>query len=507
MNALRMALVTATCLLPLVSLADVMIITHDHVAISAKSARKNGTQIVYKDAASGAEHAISTNTVDAIIPRVERSRSYDDAYITKVLDRIHSLRTRHGTLLRQINEVRQEWEALQKPAAKLDDQIVSIEQGFRTSQKDTTAYKQAVMSLSMLQYKDVRGTYRERIDGILSTIRKDYVDLNTGTLKALGNASYIGIDDFRKIDALGIELSDASLEAERPALTALRDAIRQRVFTLQTDKARSSFEAAGMTLDAARTSIAMLMQTAEVVAATPEQKSSAAALQTTIREQTIDANAAKAVAAFDAAPSLDTYLATLGVLIPLRAEVAVTDDLKSRADAFMDSLRTKASGALPDYNFSYKGFPLTTNDTACMEANEATISSQAVPKLPVDEQCLILPLEPVPPITSAPQMQPIRLIFNRQQPANREFAVFIVALGRGDDASTARILPKLDMKDGRINMRLPVDLGFLPSGFAPKVDASGVFSVYVYVAARDMLEGMILTPWRPISLACRWPAK
>ena len=252
--------------------ADELIVTRDGRSLAAIGARKDGERIVYNDKDSGDEKQLPASGVDAIVPIVQRGKAYKPEEVQRTVDLLKALKGRHQGLLRQLNEILQAWQALQRATPEFEGQITNLVSVFEASDKMPAIYKKTVLDLSMIKFKDVQGMYTPRIDAACESMRKEFVATNLDRLVKMAAGDKIPAERFVPLKRLAEPLSEAADAGDREKIKALVEKSRLTALDTTCRQAESVFVAAKSSVDAYLKSAGLLFLARREVAATAEQK-------------------------------------------------------------------------------------------------------------------------------------------------------------------------------------------------------------------------------------------
>ncbi|NQT94535.1 MAG: hypothetical protein HQ559_17400 [Lentisphaerae bacterium] len=424
-----------------------LIVTKKGQGVWATTARRVDKRVVYISKDTGEESFFPVTELDGVIPKVRRGKQYKPDEIQKYIDRIKSLRTKHFRLLRQLNPLLQEWESLQKPSPELEGEIDAQAATFKASDKGPTAFEKASLALEMVKYKDLAGKYTEQIDQVAKDMRKECLEVNMPRFARFAQDSpkdRIGV--FVKARLLGGQLT--------------------RIATDGAQKAQIS----KMVADA--------------------------------RKRTFDTNVKMAYSTFMNVKTIDAYLRSAQVLDSLKKEVADTEADKSGLDRQMSSLVELITKKEPTYDFSRDGFPMGREDKAMLRNAGAYTSRVTFDTTSVELECYVLPAASPKRIRfGQPFTVPLRLIFRRAQPKDRELVVVVMLRTQRGMHRHAIPLKNVQIRNGRADVVFREGFTQLEDGFVPvREPRQGGVTYYVYMGyAQGDNE------WQAISRACAWP--
>jgi len=136
-----------------------LILTKDDRTFWAENARTNDTAVLFVDNESKNETNLPLSEVEFILPTVEKGKTYTEEEVKTNLKKIAEARKGHGTLLKQWRILQDQWElVLRVDSAKLNAKIDAAMAKFQAGNKDSQAYRDAMLTLGMLGFKDTTST-------------------------------------------------------------------------------------------------------------------------------------------------------------------------------------------------------------------------------------------------------------------------------------------------------------------------------------------------------------
>jgi hypothetical protein len=425
--------------------ADSFVVTKDGKGLWTVSVRKDEKALYYIDKTTGDEKPLSLSIVEGVVPSVQRGVQYKPEQIKSNLANIKALAARHMSLTRELTQLQNEWQALQKGDPGFAKQIDAITDKFKAGDRGIKAYKGATMDLGMLKYKDVQGTYTAKIDAAVAAVKDEFVAVGLAHLDVMSKTNRISVNDFLEVKSLATALADAG------------------------------------------------------------QKEKAAGLTETIRHLAIGLNTKEAVARLASSKTVEAYLSSNDQLILARNEIASEEDQKKMIDVILAGFVRDVSKAQPSYSFDLRGFPLTQNDRTVLAAMQRYSSSVTFTSAELDEQCFIIPLQRPEAIRmNSSFTATLRLVFNRAQPKDRIFGIMVLIPGRQGTDSHTVVLQGLQIKNGHVEVTYADAFDKAANGFTPASDKNGSSGAYISLGYRSSAEGES-AQWRPISRACFFP--
>jgi len=437
--------------LPAVIRADVLVVTKKGESIWATTANKEGDTVTYTRRDDGVDVKSPASELDGVLPVVKRGTSYEKEEIEKYVERIKKTRSKHPTLLKQINGILQEWENLLKPDTETEGKITALAGEFAGGQKDTRAYRRLTVEMGMLQYKDMQGKYAGRMKTILADAKKEYVSTNQVRIQALVASGKTDVDTFLKIKTLATDLLQV---ADAP----LKESIQQAL-----------------------------------------NKSAAACLEAGLRD---------GPKVFAGAKTMAGYLESSRRLYVLKNEVAATEDTQARVDKAIGQLNAQVSAAIKTHDFSHDGFPLTQEDVRQFNAAGERASRTTFADTKSENACLVVPTRsPGRLRLGQPFEVPVKLIFNQAQPADRVFGMIVQMhqKGGGLNQYTIRLEPSA-IANAQATATVRDDFAKVDKSFtlgpSDKMGNSYYFCCLAYRASEDNGNGQ--EDWRALSSFCSW---
>ena len=449
MLTMRFFVVSLSVVLGLVSSAragDRLLVTKTGQGIWATRAKKADGKVLYVSRDTRQTCSVPIADLDGVVPTVQRGKLYTPDAIEKYITQIETLQRKHGRLYRQLNTILQEWKALQRPSAALENQITEIETSFTGSDKGTRAYQRAVLALEMVKYKDLGGIYTEKTDALFAHLKDQYVAINKQRIMDMAAAPNLPIDSFVPMRQLAEAVKEEAGDADKEIINDLLATTREAVYR---STCQESFRI------------------------------------------------------FRASKSVDGYLESVRMLKLNRDEVAATEEEKTTIDGGLARLREGLKKMQSSYRLNEKGYPFSQDDNALLNSMHRYASRVMFVGQELDEQCLILP-ETQPGYSSlrSPISVPLRLILNRGQRPAQELAIGVKLMGQTNDHFVR--VGAVEFKNGHSRVMLDVDFSFLPDDFELLPNDQGETMMYVYMAALKDPDSEV-EEWVAMSQYCSWP--
>jgi len=442
MNKVMLVLV-AGLFLSAAAVADELIVTKDGKSVWATGTRKSGDNVVYTDKDSGNEKQVPSSGVEAVVPVVQRGKAYKPEEIQQNVDLLKKLVAKQPGLLRQLNELLQGWQALQKAAPEYDGMITSQINLFNSSDRSPSVYQKATLELGMIKFKDVQGAYTARIDAACEAMRKEFVATNIVRLVKMAGIQPMLVEHFVPLKRLAEPVTKAAEPAEKEKIKAMVEKARTTVYD-NSIRLADSLIAGGKNVDA--------------------------------------------------------YLRSSAVLSLLKKEVAVTDQQKADVDKKVTALREVAAKMLSGYTLNANGFPVTDDDLGLQNKTRPFAIRTMFSSITFDEQCAMIPAaNPGSLRVKQPYSMPIRLIFNSAQPANRVFGMVVMITGTSSMQTRTIKLPAVTIKNAHAEITFRDSFADFPDDFELGADRKGRSTLYIYLACQDNTQDPVKDPWEPIS--------
>lgn len=444
---LSLALLTV---LQLFAVADRLVVYKNGTSEYVSKARKEGDVVIFAIRDTGKEKRVAAGELDAVIPILRRGKGYKPEEIDKYIKRIDHMRLKHPRLLRQLNPIRQEWEALKKPAPELEGKISELETRFRESDKDTVTYRRITLDLGMMKYKDLGGKYMARIDKLTADIKEEYLTVNLERMENLAEPEKLTVDRFVHMKRLATELDDMADEERKGRITAL---------------------------------------------------------VTSARAAAYDAGLKHAVTSFAANKTLAAYLHSVRVLYELRNHVAETRMQKAGLERRVEQMQAEVAAGETAYDFDIlEGYPLNKADQDLLWRYKHWRSNVLFQSIDQDKQCEFFPLQSPGSIRfRSPFEARLRLVFGREQPAGRKFGMVVMTYNPMGLESYTVNLPEFKIVNGHADVAFRVDFSGFKEGFKLVGDEYGRVKLYMYLAYLAPNSTPERENWQAISRACSWP--
>lgn len=428
--------------------ADIFIVTDSGDGIMAVDVSVKGDKIEYTDRGTGMVKSLEKKTVDALIPTVERGKHYDADKVKKYVSRIKRMQAKHKSLVRKLTEILQAWNAYSKGGAGLDDSIKELRQAYDSSERGTKQYKDAVMGLGMVKFKDLQKKYTSQIDGQIEEIRSDYVSYNMKKLEEMAVKPVKDLANYTGFLTLSTDVAEAGKEDIRGKIKEMKEVLRAATYK----------EVCG-----------------------------------------------KAYGLFSSKRDIDGYITCGSLLTRVKNEVASTEEEKAGIDKRMELLLQHAKKSNPKYSFDYNGYPMTKDDVALYTSMQRYGSRVTFTGTEMNELCMIIPKKAPPEIISLGRSfaVPLRIIFRGAPRKDRTLGlVVMIPSASGPAHEHYYKLDAASIKAGRLDVDLKETFTMLPGGFEVAVNEYGQSAYYVFVAYIDESgDGSNVK----LGAACRWP--
>ena len=428
--------------------ADRLVVTRTGQSFWVSSVKQSGDVVEYVHRDTRQRGAVPVADLHGVMPTVQRGKLYQPDEVQKYIERTEKLIKLHPSLLRQLNAILQEWKAIQNPPEGLGDEISAVEEAFESSEKGPHDYQMAAYDLGMIKYKDLGGSFSARIETIEERIREEYIAASRERLAQMAATKDLSVDAFLEMKALSAAVMEEIEDGDGKDIEDMLSATRKTVY-----------------LSTCRKSMQILGETR----------------------------------------SVDGYLECVRILRLNKAEVAADAEENATIDRGMAKLLSGIKSISPQFRFDEKGYPLNQDDVRLMGEMARTMSRITFVDSELDEQCLIIPEWRPGHVSLRSSLEvPLRLILNRGQKPDEEFAVGIRLLGAHEDRY-ARLGP-VTFKDGHASVVLRTDFSELPGDFELIPNDNGETLVYVYLARlkdKNAKEGE--EEWVEMSRCCGWP--
>ncbi len=447
----NLAIVVFICIVLRAQAID-LVIAKDGSSFWAQNVSTNGTTLscVLNDSGAGTNAAL--RDIDVVIHGVDRGKKYTDDEMDAALRMISDARARHNNLMKQLKILQNEWDAIRTTSgSEIDQAIEETTASFETNKHSASAYSVAILSLGMSRCKDVSGVHSAKLDKAVCGIQEAYLGVSIAHIEALSNTAKITTEEFLKI--------------KKPVIAAIKKEMP------------------------------------------PEEKGRLLAALDKARATALRCGLADAAGAVAAAKTIDSYLVSRTILVPLKKEVAETKDEKIAVEKALSGVIMGVKSAQPDYELDSNGYPLSRKDRDMLAVTQAYSSTQLIFGMPVEEQCLIIVKEIPKPVPVGKQTAiPMTLIFNCLQQNSEEYCMVISGAGGKDSAKLREKLPSVSSRNGHLDWLFPLDLSRQVLEMKPLHDNDGAY-VLAYLACRPLSDDKkdANVEWKAISMACRLP--
>lgn len=435
------------------AMAADLIVRVDGTSVWARQVQAAGDYWRYVPDGGGPESQIARSDVDAVIPAVVRGTQYDAATVERVLSDIDRAIGRHGKLRKQLNMLRGEWGALQKDDSGLEKDIAAILAKFERDPADTARFKEARVALSMIQFKDMRGRYRDKIESGLAMMSAAYAATNMARLAVMTNIAGMTIGQFRVARQIAEDLRAAKIKPEDQA-------------------------AVENSLAACRTNAWTF-------------------------------NGHRAWEAFQKEKNLQVYLDSASLLQALKTYVAADEQQQLFLDGLLAKLKAAVIKAVPDCSFDFEGFPLTRADRELL--GRRRIQRIKLTSIALDDHCFAFPKNSprAGGLRSVISCE-VRLIFSRSPSSEHVYclqAMYFADMGRMAVRRTPPLDPAL-VRNGRIDIAAEFDFTNLERDFEPqRQEDDGLYALVMPVFCDKLEQGKEDAEWKAAGLGFPVPVR
>lgn len=418
------------------------VVTAKGEGVWASRVRTATNVVIYYVAEGGnTEQTCNLSDLAGVVPTVERGRQYSEQEISDAIAAVDKLAQRFLPLRKQLIILNQQWMALRTPEVGVEDKINKLAREFEASSKDSAIFRDVSLRMEMIRFKDVSGRYSNQVEVALTRIGSAYFEANRGKVDQLLSGPETSIAHFleckKEVDTL--KLGHLSAEQKQQLDKALQKCCDATV--------KAGIEAARQALFAAKT--------------------------------------------------VDSFLESAAALRELKQATAENANPKDVVEKAIYSLRAAAIQALPGYDCSVKGCPLSENDRKLLVDFKKFASSMPVRSLETDEQAYMFPTKaPAQPEGDTFRL-PLRIVFNRTQPKDRVHILGGEIRAEGEDKPKTFLwrIPALEIRDGHAEVTLE----------APAARLIGT-EVSIFLAYKDnTVKAGEPDKWIALSLGCRIP--
>ena len=421
--------------------AERLIVTRDGRSIWAVTATREGDSIVYVGRDSREEKRISASSLAAVIPVARRGKAYAKDDVRKYIARIEGIQQKYPNLMKQLRPLLDDWRIRLEPPPDLGKEIAAIVRTYEQGGSRYAGYRAALVSLDMLSFKDPAAAFAEQIKETRSELTTNCFDRLVIHCNQLACKTVPTVDEFAQYRAF-VEQAGRVDRVRAKKLVAEVGPLRRRV---------------------------------------------------------LDGNRRNAFDAFTAAPTLDNFLRSLGLLSRLELEIASSDSETDELQAAQQRLHGMRKEADPDRWFSDDGFPMVPEDWGLNKEMKGYGNFVTFRNLKSDRECYMIATSRIRTIRYArPVELSYRLIFNKLH-AGAEYGVVVRIYDQTGPHEHVLPLDRMVIKDGRADVTVREDFSKIPDDFEPVPSRSGDVYLYTYIAYRR--EGKHGPEWRAISPA------
>lgn len=429
--------------------ADQYIVTKKGDGIWAVGTKQEGDTIVYTEKLTGKSVTVPISELDGVIQQVKRGQKYAPEYIEKQITKLKKLLVSHRQKLqRPLAQLLQEWEMFTKPSEEIEGEVPKLENAFMASEKKTTDFKTAHMGLAMLKYKDMSGSYTERIDTVMKKVLEEYSSVNMSRFDAWAKDEKLDLEKFYEARSLCAELVEHIDAAKKVELERLMKTIRVNVTKHVTFSVGPYF----------------------------------------VKNKNVDG-----------------FLYGFDQLRRVVEDVADNEADKATANQRMEDYRVKVGKALADYNIDSNGFAIPAKEAEMVSGFEQYGDFLVYTDKEFVEEAVFVPVQNPGPIRISSVVTPVkmRVFFNRPQPEGRKYGVRITVPGEPySQSQTFTFTNPIIVAEGNATINFQCDFSWLPADFSAGNPETGSKSVALALGYQSE-DGN----WKPMSKVCRLPAR
>ena len=387
-----------------------LVITKNGESLWVESVKEENGSVYCVPSAGGERRRFDSSELDGIVPKIERGKNYTKEQADTALGRIRKMLSRHPKLRKQLGMLEQEWKSVGSVDPEMGKKIDALVARFERGPTSPKLFQDIAVELDMIRFKDAAGAYANRIEQTLANMQAKLLDRNLGVLDAYDSSTKKPIEDFVIYRKLVEELK----------MVCIGDEIKVSLDKRLVDHRNAVLE---WNKDTAK--------------------------------QKLFGN-----------KTLAAYLDSVAILGDLKWAVADSDACRAGLDRDVEVFRNAADEALADYSLGRNGYPLNAEDEKLVAAAGQFISSMPIQSMPCDEQCLLFPETAPQAWQSGKKLRiPIRIVFNRSQPAKRVFSLkSAFVAGKSNATLSTTRLPPLDIRDGHADTVFITSLPVMVSG-------------------------------------------
>ncbi len=428
-----------------------LIISKDGTSVWVVSIRREGSAVYYRTQEGGSEKSLAVSKLDLIIPSVKRGRTYTPATAEKALKRIRRAISKHPKLSKQLQPLKQQWDAVKNPDMSIKPSVDALVEKFGKSDKSPKTFQKIAVQIEMLAFKDAAGVHADYIREAIDKMKKE-------------------------VYAIGSAKLDAHVDAKRQTL--------------------DNFVSAKRIVDGLK-----------MARASADQKTYLDGMLASVREATLVYSLKASEAVFFDKKSVGGYLSSMAILDDLSLSEVVEDQTRARVARHVRVIGSAANTACKNHTINEAGFPFSAGDTKLLQKMRASSSSGELGPVPIREQAFLIPTRmPGGGAVGARIKLPIRVIFRRMPAKGRRLSLVGMLFGPGFQHGSVLELPKLKLKDGHTTVTF--------SATIPAVKANagegwnGVMGLMVYLGYqgyRNRFSSEV--EWIALSRPCRVPVQ
>lgn len=430
---MRLAMAAAAAVLGITAISahsDALVVTTNGLSFWASSTRTDADSLLYRVPGTVNEKLLPCAAVAFVLPSVEKGKAYSAEDAEKALKEIETVGRRYPKLLRHLNTLKQDWNGVLHPDTGAEAKIVELTAKFDAGDKSPAAFKDISLQLDMIRFRDKQGQYAAKMDAASERMLSEFLRIQQPRVAAMLARTPHSISNY---------------------VTAARHADAMKLCPIPMPVKKSLDDSVAKCRDA-----------------------------------TLSAICGGAIETMTSSRTVDSYLAANDLLASLTSDLGADPAGRNAVALWRRRVVDAAAKALPDCDFTFRGYPLSSDDTNRMHAGGtlACCATTSVTGVESDEQCCLIVTRRQEPSTAAGLDLSLRLVFNRSQPADRTYGLAgRLQSGATRSAPVVWKLPKTAVRDGHAD--IPFKSAFPRWSPAATAPPSYDFVIYIVYAAPD----------------------
>jgi hypothetical protein len=218
------------------------------------------------------------------------------------------------------------------------------------------------------------------------------------------------------------------------------------------------------------------------------------------RQTVFDAQGRVALKGFLGKKSIDAFLESVRIMYGLKEHVVATEKQKADIDKRIGQLFVQTQKYNTSYRINEGGFPIGADTRKLQDAAMSLCSTSVSTYMDLREEVFIIPEKSIAGLGFGRAFSfPLRMVIQRAQPKDRQFALFVTYPGAG---TATHVIGTPQFKNGFASVKFDEDFADL-SGKEISPNEEGHHYFYFYMAYKVPREKGGST-WQAVSKLCFW---